>query len=96
VAEVAAAGRAAILVPWAGAADDHQSLNAAPFRALGAAHVIGDAELTAAGLRDEVDAILADDARRHGMEQAMRALARPEAAAEMAGILLALARREAA
>ncbi|MFM9123800.1 MAG: UDP-N-acetylglucosamine--N-acetylmuramyl-(pentapeptide) pyrophosphoryl-undecaprenol N-acetylglucosamine transferase [Actinomycetota bacterium] len=96
VAEVAAAGRAAILVPWAGAADDHQSLNAAPFRALGAAHVIGDAELTAAGLRAEVDAILADDARRHGMEQAMRALARPEAAAEMAGILLALARREAA
>jgi UDP-N-acetylglucosamine--N-acetylmuramyl-(pentapeptide) pyrophosphoryl-undecaprenol N-acetylglucosamine transferase len=96
VAEVAAAGRAAILVPWAGAADDHQTLNAAPFRALGAAVVIGDAELTAGGLRAEIDAILADDARRHGMERAMLGLARPDAARQMADILLGLARREAA
>lgn len=96
VAEVAAAGRAAILVPWAGAADDHQTLNAAPFRALGAAVVIPDAELAAPGLRAQIDALLADDARRRGMEQAMRGLARPDAAGDMAAMLLALARREAA
>lgn len=96
VAEIAAAGRAAVLVPWAGAADDHQTLNAAPFRAAGAALVIADADLDAAGLRRAIDAVLGDDARRRGMERAMRGLARPDAAREMAAILLGLARGEAA
>ena len=91
VYEVAAAGRAAVLVPWAGAADDHQTLNAAPFAAAGAAVVIPDAALTAVGLRGAVERILADPTRRAAMEAAMIGLARPDAARVMADELLALA-----
>ncbi|MCX6412954.1 MAG: UDP-N-acetylglucosamine--N-acetylmuramyl-(pentapeptide) pyrophosphoryl-undecaprenol N-acetylglucosamine transferase, partial [Actinobacteria bacterium] len=91
VAEVAAAGRAAVLIPWAGAADDHQTLNAASFAAAGAATVISDAQLTAHALRKAIDAIIGDAARQATMEQAMRSLARPNAAQEMADELLRLA-----
>ena len=93
VYEVAAAGRAAILVPWAGAADDHQTLNARPFAAAGAAIVLPDASLTASGLREAIDRVLGDADRRAGMEAAMRSLARPDAAREMAETLLDLAGR---
>ncbi|MGI9116110.1 MAG: UDP-N-acetylglucosamine--N-acetylmuramyl-(pentapeptide) pyrophosphoryl-undecaprenol N-acetylglucosamine transferase [Gaiellales bacterium] len=91
VYEVAAAGRAAVLIPWAGAADDHQTLNAAPFAAAGAATVIADAQLTPTALRAAVDALLADDGRRVAMERAMAGLARPDAARVMAETLLELA-----
>lgn len=91
VAEVAAVGRAAVLIPWAGAADDHQTLNAASFAAAGAATVISDNQLTPHALRKAIDAILGDVERQTRMEQAMRALARPNAAQEMAGELLRLA-----
>ena len=91
VYEVAAARRAAILVPWAGAADDHQTLNAAPFAAAGAAVVISDATLTAPALRTAIDRILGDATRREQMEAAMATLAKPDAAREMADVLLHLA-----
>lgn len=91
VYEVAAARRAAILVPWAGAADDHQTLNAAPFAAAGAAVVLPDAALTSHGLREAIDRILGDGARREAMEAAMATLAKPDAAREMADVLLQLA-----
>jgi UDP-N-acetylglucosamine--N-acetylmuramyl-(pentapeptide) pyrophosphoryl-undecaprenol N-acetylglucosamine transferase len=91
VYEVAAARRAAILVPWAGAADDHQTLNAAPFAAAGAAVVIPDATLTAPALRTSIDRILGDATRREQMEAAMATLAKPAAAREMAHVLLQLA-----
>ena len=93
VFEVAAARRAAILVPWAGAADDHQTLNAAPFAAAGAAIVIPDAALTATGLREAIDRVLGDPDRRADMERAMGELARPDAARAMADELERLAGR---
>jgi UDP-N-acetylglucosamine--N-acetylmuramyl-(pentapeptide) pyrophosphoryl-undecaprenol N-acetylglucosamine transferase len=91
VAEVAAARRAAILVPWAGAADDHQTLNAAPFAAAGAAVVLPDRTLTPQGLREAIDRILDDATRREQMETAMASLAKPDAARDMADVLLQLA-----
>ncbi len=91
VFEIAAAGRPAILVPWSGAAGDHQAANAAHFAAGGAAVVIADGELTGARLRRELDALLRDPARRSAMAGAMRALARPRAADEIADEILALA-----
>ena len=91
VAEVAAARRAAILVPWAGAADDHQTLNAAPFAAAGAAVVLPDRTLTPQGLREAIDRILDDATRREQMETAMASLAKPDAARVMADVLLQLA-----
>ncbi len=91
VAEIAVARRAAVLIPWAGAADDHQTLNAACFASAGAATVLADVGLTPIGLRRAIDAIVSDDARRAAMEAAMATLARPYAAEEVAEQLLQLA-----
>jgi len=89
--EVAATARPAILVPWAGAAADHQTANAAFFAAAGAAEVIADADLDGALLRRVVDALAADVPRRRRMAEAMRGLARPDAARTIADEILALA-----
>lgn len=46
LAELIAAGRAAVLVPFAGAADDHQTWNARELEAVGGAVVMSEAEAT--------------------------------------------------
>jgi UDP-N-acetylglucosamine--N-acetylmuramyl-(pentapeptide) pyrophosphoryl-undecaprenol N-acetylglucosamine transferase len=90
--EVAAHGRPAILIPYPAAAADHQTANARWMADAGAAVVIPDAELTAERLRREVDALLADSARLAAMATASDALARPDAARDIAAELLAAAR----
>jgi UDP-N-acetylglucosamine--N-acetylmuramyl-(pentapeptide) pyrophosphoryl-undecaprenol N-acetylglucosamine transferase len=90
VFEVAAAGRPAVLVPWSGAAADHQTSNALHFVRAGAALLVADGELDAARLRRETEGLLADPARLAAMAAAMRAAARPHAAADVADELLAL------
>jgi UDP-N-acetylglucosamine--N-acetylmuramyl-(pentapeptide) pyrophosphoryl-undecaprenol N-acetylglucosamine transferase len=92
VFEIAALGRPAILVPSPNVTADHQSRNAEHIADGGAAIVIADSELTAVRLSAEVDALLADPARLHGMGDAARRLARPDAAERIATELLALAR----
>jgi UDP-N-acetylglucosamine--N-acetylmuramyl-(pentapeptide) pyrophosphoryl-undecaprenol N-acetylglucosamine transferase len=91
--EVAAHGRPAILIPYPAAAADHQTANARWMADAGAAVVIPDAELTAERLRREVDALLADSARLAAMATASDALARPDAARDIAAELLAAAGR---
>jgi UDP-N-acetylglucosamine--N-acetylmuramyl-(pentapeptide) pyrophosphoryl-undecaprenol N-acetylglucosamine transferase len=89
--EVAAAGKPAILVPYPHAAADHQTGNARWMADGGAAVVVGDAELTPERLRAEVDALLGDPERLAAMAAASAALARPEAAAEIAAQVRAAA-----
>ncbi len=89
--EVAAAGAAAILVPWSGAAGDHQTANATYFATAGAAVVVPDAEFDGRRLAQEVATLLSDDERRAAIGAAARALARPDAAAVIADELVALA-----
>ncbi len=85
VAELAVTGRPSILIPFAAAADDHQTANA---RALGmGAVVIGEDELTAPGLAAHIAAILGDPARAGRMSAAARAHARPDAAARLADLV---------
>ena len=90
-AEVAAVGVASILVPYpfAGA---HQRLNAAYLADAGAARLVADAELDGARLLREVSA-LRDDELRTSMASRARELGRPDAAAALAEVLLALAER---
>jgi len=90
--EVAAHGRPAILVPYPHATGDHQASNARWMADAGAAIVIPDAELTAARLRAEVDALLADRARLAAMAAASASLARPHAARDVASEVLGAAR----
>jgi UDP-N-acetylglucosamine--N-acetylmuramyl-(pentapeptide) pyrophosphoryl-undecaprenol N-acetylglucosamine transferase len=89
--EVAAHGRPAILIPYPAAAADHQTANARWMADGGAAVVIADADLTAERLREEVDALLADPDRLAAMAVASAALARPNAAHDIAAELLAAA-----
>ena len=56
LAEIAARGIAAIIIPWAGAAANHQEQNAAPFAQGAAGVVIHDAELTPERLAAEISA----------------------------------------
>jgi UDP-N-acetylglucosamine--N-acetylmuramyl-(pentapeptide) pyrophosphoryl-undecaprenol N-acetylglucosamine transferase len=92
VFEIAAHGLPAILVPYPHASADHQSTNARWMSQAGAAIVIEDAQLSAAGLAREVAGLLASPVRLAAMAGASRRLARPGAAREIAGELLRVAR----
>jgi UDP-N-acetylglucosamine--N-acetylmuramyl-(pentapeptide) pyrophosphoryl-undecaprenol N-acetylglucosamine transferase len=92
VFEIASHGRPAILVPYPHATADHQTTNARWMESAGAAVVIPDRELTAAGLRAKVEELLGDPERLADMARASASLARPEAAREIAGELMAASR----
>ena len=87
VAELAAAGKPAILVPFPYAADDHQLRNAEAFAAAGAARLILDREMTGQRLFDEIMTLAAAPGLLERMGQAARRLARPGAARRAADIL---------
>lgn len=87
--ELAAAGTPSILVPYPYATADHQTLNARYFEQGGGAIVIDQSEL--ARVPALVRELLEDPARLERMSEAMRALARPDAAAVVADELVALA-----
>lgn len=94
--EIAAAGRPAVLIPYPYATADHQTSNARYMEAAGAAVVIPDAELTAARLAAEVGGLLADLGKLRAMARASAELARPDAAAEIARVVLDAAGRSQA
>jgi UDP-N-acetylglucosamine--N-acetylmuramyl-(pentapeptide) pyrophosphoryl-undecaprenol N-acetylglucosamine transferase len=86
--EVAAYGRPAVLIPYPFATADHQAANARFMAEAGAAVVIPDDELTGPRLAQEVGRLLADPARLQAMARASAALARPDAARQIArGVL---------
>jgi UDP-N-acetylglucosamine--N-acetylmuramyl-(pentapeptide) pyrophosphoryl-undecaprenol N-acetylglucosamine transferase len=80
LAEIAAVGRAALLVPLPGAADGHQRLNADVFVRAGAADVVPQAGMTGALLTERLLRLAGDGERRRSMAAAARSLARPAAA----------------
>lgn len=94
IAELAAAGVGAVLIPYPFAADDHQQKNAASFAANGAGIVIPETELDAERLAAELARAL-DGATALRMAELARAQARPQAAAELADACLRLAEVEA-
>jgi len=87
--EVASYGRPAILVPYPHAAAGHQLSNAQWMERAGAALIIADAELSGPRLAAEVGRLVGDPARLDAMARASLALARPEAAQEVAATILA-------
>jgi UDP-N-acetylglucosamine--N-acetylmuramyl-(pentapeptide) pyrophosphoryl-undecaprenol N-acetylglucosamine transferase len=80
VAELAIAGKPAIFIPYPHAADNHQEINAREMADAGAALMFRQSELTAARLADAVRPLL-DSRKRADMAAAMKALAKPRAAA---------------
>jgi UDP-N-acetylglucosamine--N-acetylmuramyl-(pentapeptide) pyrophosphoryl-undecaprenol N-acetylglucosamine transferase len=91
--EIAAHGRPAVLIPYPYATADHQAFNARYMADAGAAVVIPDRELSSARLAHEVGSLLADAPRLGAMARASAEIARPDAAREVAGELLAAARQ---
>jgi len=95
VSELAAAGVAAVLVPFPNAVDDHQSYNAQYLVREGAAVLISDRELTPERLAGELERLCAGRGKLLAMAERARLLARPRAADELAASCLQLARRAA-
>ena len=93
LAELSAAGKASILVPFPFAADDHQRRNAEAMAQSGAARVVLDEEWTGERMVREVGQILGAPGRLEKMEDAARGLARPGAAERIADEMVDWARR---
>jgi UDP-N-acetylglucosamine--N-acetylmuramyl-(pentapeptide) pyrophosphoryl-undecaprenol N-acetylglucosamine transferase len=92
VAELCAAGRASLLVPFAAAADDHQRKNAKVLVEAGAAAMLLERDLTPATLLDGLRGLLLDGGRRGEMALKARSLARVGALERIAGMVAGLAR----
>jgi UDP-N-acetylglucosamine--N-acetylmuramyl-(pentapeptide) pyrophosphoryl-undecaprenol N-acetylglucosamine transferase len=79
VAELCAVGVPALFVPYPAAVDDHQTANAGPMAAAGAAHIIQEAELTPELLASLLRDWLQSRASLMQKAEKARALARPDA-----------------
>ena len=80
LAEITAAGKAAILIPLPTATDDHQRKNAEALMADGAADLLPQRDLTGPVLAERIVTLAGDRGRRDRMAAAARALSRPDAA----------------
>jgi UDP-N-acetylglucosamine--N-acetylmuramyl-(pentapeptide) pyrophosphoryl-undecaprenol N-acetylglucosamine transferase len=90
-AEVAAAGKAAIFVPFPFATDDHQRKNAEAFERAGAARMIVQKELTPGRLAEELTRLFEHPEEIDRMEEASRGLGRPDSAERAVDIAMAVA-----
>lgn len=91
--DTAAAKRAAILIPFPFATGDHQLHNARYFTDKGAGELMLDSDVTAHSLRERIENLLNNDERREELAARMGELATPNAATEVAGRLLAVAKK---
>ena len=92
VAEMAAAGRAAIFIPFGAATDSHQLRNAQEMLRAGAARLIPEPELTGDRLAREILALVRDPAQIAALGARARLLARPYAARDIADLIDEVAR----
>jgi UDP-N-acetylglucosamine--N-acetylmuramyl-(pentapeptide) pyrophosphoryl-undecaprenol N-acetylglucosamine transferase len=93
VAELAAAAKPSLLVPFALAADDHQRRNAEVFRDVGAARMLTEAEMANPdALLRELTTLLEDPQLLRIMGERARTLARPNAVRDIAAMVVALSR----
>jgi len=87
LAEITACGLPSILVPYPYAADDHQSHNAAPLVAAGAASLLRDEALTGEALAGEITALVDAPPRLRAMAAASRGQGRPDAAERIVALV---------
>jgi UDP-N-acetylglucosamine--N-acetylmuramyl-(pentapeptide) pyrophosphoryl-undecaprenol N-acetylglucosamine transferase len=95
VAELAVAGRPAILVPLPGAIDDHQAANASAFAEARGASVIAQRDFSPEALRERLGALLAAPDMLAHAALAARSIARSDATARLADLVEDLMRQEA-
>lgn len=90
-AEVAAAGKPALMIPFPGAADDHQRKNAEAMAAEGAVKLILQSNLSADSLANEIRELADDKERLVSMGTAARKMARADAAEKTVDMIEELA-----
>ncbi len=86
-AEIAAAGRAAIFIPFGRATDSHQLRNAQEMSRAGAGRLISEVELTAERLTGEIFSLLDQPREIEKLSTAARGLARPYAARDIVNLI---------
>jgi UDP-N-acetylglucosamine--N-acetylmuramyl-(pentapeptide) pyrophosphoryl-undecaprenol N-acetylglucosamine transferase len=95
LSELATLGKPSILVPLPpGFGGSPQAVNAAMFQQRGAAKIIRDADLTPEQLSATLLPIVTDESQRSALGKAALSLARPQAAADLAELVVQLARRQ--
>lgn len=87
VAELAATGTPAVLVPLPGAPGDHQTANARGLESVGAARVVTDTDLSPSTLGALIGELLGDPDGLATMARAARSFARPDAADRVADLV---------
>lgn len=92
IAELTAIGRAAILVPYPFATDDHQTSNARAVADAGGAMIVADADLDGPAFEEAVMGLVGDETRRAAMADASAGLAHRDAAERVAALALSAAR----
>lgn len=93
VAELCAAGKPSLLVPFPQAADDHQRKNAEALVAADAARMLIERELTAEVLLQALTSMLADSAGLQRMSAQAATLAHPDAAQRIATMVRSIAKK---
>ncbi|MEX1113375.1 MAG: glycosyltransferase, partial [Patescibacteria group bacterium] len=93
LAEVAAVGKPAVVIPLASAAGGHQTANAKVFEDAGGAVVLTEDRLNGPELARTVNRLLHDPTRRVRIGRAARSLARLDAAAKVAELVRSAARQ---
>jgi len=93
LAEITAAGRPAILVPYRHAAGHHQAQNAAPLVDGGAAVLISDNSLDGTVLARDIASLFGTPGRLGAMAACARALGRPDASADVLALVAGLTGR---
>jgi UDP-N-acetylglucosamine--N-acetylmuramyl-(pentapeptide) pyrophosphoryl-undecaprenol N-acetylglucosamine transferase len=83
LAELTAVGRAAILVPYPFAANNHQEFNARFLAAAGAGEVLLNKDFTGETFADKIKKFLSEPETLEKMEAASRTLAKPNAARDI-------------
>ena len=92
LAEIAAAGKAAILIPLPTATDDHQRRNAEALVAVGAAEMLLQGDMTGSVLARRILTLAGDPAQRSRIAASARRLARPDAARAIVNRVLEMAK----
>ena len=90
MAELTAAGRPAILVPFAAATDDHQAANAAAFVAAGAGPMLRESAFTPDRLAAEIVSLLTRPGALAKAAQAARSIGHPRAGDTLADLVTSL------
>jgi len=86
-AELIAAGKASLMIPFPFAADDHQRKNAEALEAAGAGKMILQQDLSPQRLAREIEALVREPEKVTAMENAARALSQGDAAAKVVDLV---------